>query len=141
MSLPSRVASGLPFSNLSVLRLCSVKSRAEAVGRKEGNQYRQNEIPETQKSLFPIYGRLPKLDRVGSESAFDRLARFGRPDGCALRCFPGPPGLTSLRRVLALRPRSHWHSHRLPAPLPLAREAACDRNSTKFEHQSARRNR
>jgi hypothetical protein len=51
---------------LVVLRLCSIKSRAEATGRKLGNLYRQNEMPETQKSLFPIYSRLPKLDVAGS---------------------------------------------------------------------------
>ena len=49
-----------------VLRLCSVKEPRGATGRKLGNLYRQNEMPETQKSLFPIYGRLPKLDVAGS---------------------------------------------------------------------------
>jgi hypothetical protein len=49
-----------------VLRLCSVKSRAEAQGEYRLSLYRQNEMPETQKSLFPIYGRLPKLDVAGS---------------------------------------------------------------------------
>jgi len=49
-----------------VLRLCSVKRRAEAHGEFRGILYRQNEMLETQKSLFPIYGRLPKLDVAGS---------------------------------------------------------------------------
>ena len=49
-----------------VLRLCSVKQRAEAQGEFRGILNRQNEMPETQKSLFPIYCRLPKLDVAGS---------------------------------------------------------------------------
>jgi hypothetical protein len=49
-----------------VLRLCSVKHRAEAQGEFRGILYRQNEMLETQCSLFPIYGRLPKLNVAGS---------------------------------------------------------------------------
>jgi len=59
-----------------VLRLCSVKSRAEAAGRKQGNLYRQNEMPETQKSLFPIYSRLPKLDVYSSFHAHEASQRW-----------------------------------------------------------------
>ena len=56
----------LPPPEFGVLRLCSVKSRPEAQGENRAILYRQNEMPETQKSLFPIYSRLPKLDVAGS---------------------------------------------------------------------------
>jgi len=38
--------------------------------RKQVILYRQNEMPETQCSLFPIYSRLPKLDVAGSNPVF-----------------------------------------------------------------------
>jgi hypothetical protein len=34
--------------------------------RKQANLYRQNEMLETQKSLFPIESPIPKLDVAGS---------------------------------------------------------------------------
>jgi hypothetical protein len=49
-----------------VLRLCSVKSSAEAQGENSLILYRQNEMPETQCSLFPIDCTIPKLDVAGS---------------------------------------------------------------------------
>ncbi len=49
-----------------MLRLCSVTSRLGAQGENRRNLYRQNEMPETQKSLFPIYGRPSKLLVAGS---------------------------------------------------------------------------
>ena len=49
-----------------MLRLCSVKSRAEAQSENSVILYRQNEMLETQCSLFPIYGRPSKLLVAGS---------------------------------------------------------------------------
>jgi hypothetical protein len=37
-----------------VLHLCSVNSRAEAQSEKRAILNRENEIPETQKSVFPV---------------------------------------------------------------------------------------
>jgi len=49
-----------------VLRLCSVKSRAEAQGENWKICIARTRCQETQCSLFPIYGRPSKLLVAGS---------------------------------------------------------------------------
>ena len=61
-----KLAPERPVRLEGVLRLCSVceLDGAQCVNRRI--LYRQNEVQETQCSLFPIYRRLPKLDVAGS---------------------------------------------------------------------------
>src|SRR6266404_4787376 len=49
-----------------VLYLCSISEVGRARSENRRILYRQNEVQETQCSLFPIYRRLPKLDVAGS---------------------------------------------------------------------------
>ena len=48
-----------------MLHLCSVSELSGAPSENRRILYRQNEVQETLLSLFPIYGRLPKLDVAG----------------------------------------------------------------------------
>ena|ERR1700674_3837540 len=77
----------------SVLNLCSVRELSRAQNENWRTLYRQNEVQETQCSLFPIYPRLPKLDvnpLVGS------LAGSGTINAVA---FAEPLGLSVSRTV------------------------------------------
>ena len=49
-----------------MLHLCSINELNGARCENRRILYRQNEVQETQLSLFPIYRRLPKLDVAGS---------------------------------------------------------------------------
>jgi hypothetical protein len=54
------------FRKSGVLHLCSVSELGGAQCENLSILNRQNEVQETQYSLFPIYRRLPKLDVAGS---------------------------------------------------------------------------
>src|SRR5260221_2135705 len=69
-----------------VLHLCSVCELSRAQSENRRILYRQNEVQETQCSLFPIYRRLPKLDvnpPVGSLAGSGTInaLRFADPLG------------------------------------------------------------
>ena len=82
-----KLAPERPVRLKGVLRLCSVceLDGAQCVNRRI--LYRQNEVQETQCSLFAIYSRLPKLAAVGSNPisrsivliTYGKLEDFGKP--------------------------------------------------------------
>jgi hypothetical protein len=96
-----------------VLHLCSVCELSEALSENRRILYRQNEVQETQCSLFPIYRRLLKLDVNPLEGGGGRIRNHKRAcarrttlAACEAECRRWPePTITCLRAEI---PRRIW---------------------------------
>ena len=82
--------------------LCSTTELGEAQCENLRILSRQNEVPETQCSLFPIHRRLPKL---GIQSAYQDSDRIGND-----------------KRTSILEPAAARKQTTVPVPMPTSRE-------------------
>ena len=91
-----------------MLHLCSVYELSGALSENRRKLYRQNEVQETQLSLFPIHSRLPKLDVARSTAVSRSLFSTTYEDSLIPRY-----------SVYSIKPLEGFRSGCLPETLPL----------------------